>query len=102
MGKIRKSLISIGIWLLLQIIARIAFGIAANNRGVEYMDLIAPAMLILNMSFILILWIIRFYRIKELGQSVPSIVLLMSLVLGFCSLYAVNITGTGILLTVRS
>ena len=91
MGKIRKSLISIGIWLLLQIIARIAFGIAANNRGVEYMDLIAPAMLILNLSFILILWIIRFYRIKELGQSVPSIVLLMSLVLGFCSLYAVNI-----------
>ena len=55
------------------------------------MDLIAPAMLILNLSFILILWIIRFYRIKELGQSVPSIVLLMSLVLGFCSLYAVNI-----------
>lgn len=91
MGKIRKTLISIGLWGLLQIIVGIAFAIVSKTRGVDYLDMMAPALLISNLTFIIILWIIRFYKIKELGQSVPSIVLLMSLVLGFCALYAVDI-----------
>ena len=91
MGKIRKTLISIGLWGLLQIIVGIAFAIVSKTRGVDYLDMMAPALLISNLTFIIILWIIRFYKIRELGQSVPSIVLLMSLVLGFCALYAVDI-----------
>lgn len=91
MGKIRKTLISIGLWGLLQIIVGITFAIVSKIRGVDYLDIMAPALLISNLTFIIILWIIRFYKIKELGQSVPSIVLLMSLVLGFCALYAVDI-----------
>ena len=91
MGKIRKTLISIGLWGLLQIIVGITFAIVSKIRGVDYLDIVAPALLISNLTFIIILWIIRFYKIKELGQSVPSIVLLMSLVLGFCALYAVDI-----------
>ena len=91
MGKIRKTLISIGLWGLLQIIVGITFAIVSKIRGVDYLDMMAPALLISNLTFIIILWIIRFYKIKELGQSVPSIVLLMSLVLGFCALYAVDI-----------
>ena len=91
MGKIRKTLISIGLWGLLQIIVGITFAIVSKIRGVDYLDIMAPALLISNLTFIIILWIIRFYKIKELGQSGPSIVLLMSLVLGFCALYAVDI-----------
>ena len=91
MGKIRKTLISIGLWGMLQIIVGITFAIVSKIRGVDYLDIVAPALLISNLTFIIILWIIRFYKIKELGQSVPSIVLLMSLVLGFCALYAVDI-----------
>jgi len=91
MGKIKRTLQTIGLWILLQIVVFAIFGIAAKVKGVDFMGYTAPALLISNLTLIIVLWIIRFYKIKELGQSVPSIVLLMSLVLGFCSLYAVDI-----------
>lgn len=91
MGKVKKSLQTIGLWILLQVMAYAISGIVAKVRGLDFLDYVAPALLISNLTLILVLWIIRFFKIKELGQSVPSIVLLMSLVLGFCSLYAVNI-----------
>ena len=88
---IKKTLKTIGLWLLLQIVAVIPFVIVANIKDMDFMELMAPALLVANLALILVLWMIRYFKMKELGQSIPPIVLLMSLILGFCSLYAVDI-----------
>lgn len=91
MGKIKKTLKTIGIWILLQIIAVVPFAIIASSKGKNIIEYMAHALLAADLAIILVLWIIRYFKMKELGEKVPPIVLLMSLILGFCSLYAVDI-----------
>ena len=91
MGKIKKTLGTIGLWILLQIVAIVPYLIVANIRDIDYMDLMAPAMLVADLAVILVLWIIRYYKMKELGERVPLIVLLLALVLGFASFTAIDI-----------
>lgn len=91
MAKIKKTLSTIGIWLGLQIAVTIPFAIVAAVRKQDMMDILAPALLIADAAVILILWAIRYFKIKELFKGVPAEVLLLSLVLGFTAFYAVDI-----------
>jgi hypothetical protein len=91
MAKIKKTLSTIGIWLGLQIAVTVPFAIVAAVRKQDMMDVLAPALLIADAAVILVLWAIRYFKIKELFKGVPAEVLLLSLVLGFAALYAVDI-----------
>lgn len=91
MAKIKKTLTSIGIYLGLQIAVIIPFAIVAAARNQNYLDVVAPALLIADAAIILVLWAIRYFKIKELFKGVPFRVLLLSLVLGFATFYAIDI-----------
>lgn len=91
MAKIKKTLTSIGIFIGLQLAVTIPFAIVAAVRKESVMDIMAPALLIADAAVILVLWAIRYFKIKELFKGVPAEVLLLSLVLGFAALYAVDI-----------
>ena len=91
MAKIKKTLISLGIYLGLQITVIVPFAIVAAARNQNYLDIVAPALLIADAAVILVLWAIKYYKFKELVKSVPPRVLLLSLVLGFATFYAIDI-----------
>lgn len=83
MFKIKKTLITLGIWLLSQIIALIFF------PSTDAM--MAPMLLTSEAAVIIILWIIKYYKMADLVKGVPLKVFLASLILGYASLYAIEI-----------
>ena len=91
MAKIKKTLTSIGIWLALQIVVTVPFAIFAMVKGIDAMEIMAPALLISDALVILVLWFMKYYRIKELFSTVPFKILLISLVLGCATFYAIDI-----------
>lgn len=91
MAKIKKTLTAIGIYLAFQIIVTVPFAIYAKIKGIDVMDIMGPALLVSDALVILVLWIMKYYKIKELFTKVPPIVLLLSLVLGFSTFYAIDI-----------
>lgn len=86
----KKTLISIGIWIASQIVVTLIFVIAATIAKIDIAETIAPALAISDALVILILLVMRYYKANELFQLVPGKIFLASMLLGFCSLMAVD------------
>ena len=91
MLRIKKTLTTIGVWLGIQLTVMIPFAIYAATAKKEMTEILAPSLFVSNALVILVLWFMRYYKIRELFQKVPIKVLVLSLVLGFCALYAIDI-----------
>lgn len=83
MSKIKRTLITFAVWLGVQIIALLIF----PRTG----SMMAPMLLTSDATVILVLWALRYFKVSDMFKAVPLKMFLASLVLGYASLYAVEI-----------
>lgn len=91
MAKYKKTLITIALFLGLQIVVTSVFAVVAVFRNTTVMDYMAPALLISDALSILVLWVMKYYQMKEFSNTVPGKVMIMSLILGFFAFWGINI-----------
>lgn len=91
MGKIKKTLTTIGIWLAAQLTVTTIFVIATLILKGDFNSMLAPALLVSDTITIIILFILKYCKVKELFQTAPQNVFLISMIMGFCSLFAVDL-----------
>lgn len=91
MEKIRKSLITLGIWLAAQFIVTIILVGGSMITGGSANDAIAPALAISDAIVILSLFILRYCRISEFFQKIDPKLFIYSVVFGFFGLYLVDL-----------
>jgi len=94
MGKIRQTLITLGIWIGIQLIVTVIFMIAGLAQGADMNTLInsimAPALLVSDALVVILLIAIRFCKFKELFQKIPGDVFLVTMIFGLCTMFAVD------------
>jgi hypothetical protein len=94
MGKIRRTLVTLGIWIGVQILVTLIMIIAATANGAEISGVIntimAPSLLISDALVIILLIAIRYCKAKELFQLVPKDIFIISLIFGICGMFAVD------------
>ncbi len=94
MEKIKKTLISIGIFLASQIVVSTIFVIAGLMQGMDMKTAVnstlGMALLISDLLTIILLLILKYCRFKELFKKVPADVLLISIVFALSGMYAVE------------
>lgn len=83
MSKIKRTLITFAVWLGVQIIALIAFPRTDS--------MMAPMLLTSDAAIILALWALKYFKVSDMFKAVPLKIFLASMVLGYASLYAVEI-----------
>ena len=86
MFKIKRTLITLIIWLGVQFIVMLIFPHSDNMLG--------PAGFAANAAIILALWAIKYFKPTDLCERVPVKVFVASLILGYASLYVVSIIQT--------
>ncbi len=91
MEKIRKSLITLGIWLAAQFIVTIILVGGSMITGGSANEAIAPALAISDAIVILSLFILRYCRISEFFQKINPKLFFYSVVFGFFGLYLVDL-----------
>lgn len=92
----KKTLITIGIWIAAQLVVTVFFMIAAMIMGNDMNSILAPALLVSDFLVIIILLIMKYCGIKELFKGVPFDVFLISLVFAICGMMAVDLLSTSV------
>ena len=92
--KIKRTLVSIGVFFAAQVLVSLIFLIAGMAQGMGMMEAmtatLGPALLISDFLVIVILLLMKYCSIKELFKKVPADVLLMSIVFAMTGMYAVE------------
>lgn len=98
MEKIKRTLISIGIFFAAQIVVSTIFLIAGMVQGMDIQtalnSTLGIALVISDLLVILILLVLKYYKFKELFQKVPVDKFLISIVFALCGMYAVELLST--------
>ena len=94
MGKIKKTLISLGIWLSAQLTVTIIYAIVALILKKDFNSLMGQALLVSDFLAIVVFILIRFCKIKEIFQPAPAQMFLASMLLGISALFAVDILAS--------
>ena len=98
MEKIKRTLVSIGIFVVTQIVVTAIFMIAGIAHGMDMNTAVnstlGPALLISDLLVIIILLILKYCSFKELFKTVPADVLLISVVFALCGMFAVDILSS--------
>ena len=98
MEKIKRTLVSIGIFVVAQIVVTAIFMIAGIAHGMDMSTAVnstlGPALLISDLLVIVILLILKYCSFKELFKTVPADVLLISVVFALCGMFAVEIISS--------
>lgn len=98
MEKIKRTLVSIGIFFAAQIVVTAIFIIAGKAQGMDISTAVnstlGPALLISDLLVIVILLIMKYCSVKELFKTVPANVLLISVVFALCGMFAVEILSS--------
>ena len=96
--KIKRTLVSIGTYLVAQILITIIFVIAGIVQGLDMKDAIyavaGPALLVSDFLVIVVLLLLKYCSIKELFKRVPVDVLLISIVFAMTGMYAVELVSS--------
>lgn len=96
--KIKRTLVSIGIYLAAQILITIIFLIAGIVQGMDMNNAIyavaGPALLVSDFLVIVVLLLLKYCSIKELFKKVPADVLLISIVFAMTGMYAVELVAS--------
>ena len=96
--KIKRTLVSIGVFFAAQLLVSIIFLIAGMAQGMGMMEAmtatLGPALLISDFLVIVILLLMKYCSIKELFKKVPADVLLMSIVFAMTGMYAVELVSS--------
>lgn len=96
--KIKRTLVSIGVFFAAQLLVSIIFIIAGMIQGMGIMEAMTatmgPALLISDFLVIVILLLLKYFGIKELFKKVPVDVLLISIVFAMTGMYAVELVSS--------
>ena len=96
--KIKRTLVSIGIYLVVQILIMIIFLIAGIVQGMDMENAIyavaGPALLVSDFLVIVVLLLLKYCSIKELFKRVPAHVLLISIIFAMTGMYAVEFVSS--------
>ena len=98
MEKIKRTLVSIGIFFVVQIVITAIFIVSGMAQGMDLNTAVnnslGEALLISDLLVIVILLIIKYCSFKELFKPVPAEVLLISVVFALCGMFAVEILSS--------
>ena len=98
MEKIKRTLVSIGVFVAAQILVTVVFLIAGVAQGMDMQTAVnstlGPVLLVSDFLVIVILLAIKYCGFKELFQKVPADVLLISIVFAMCGMFAVDLLST--------
>lgn len=98
MEKIKRTLVSIGVFIAAQILVSVVFIIAAMAQGMDMQTAVnstlGPVLLVSDFLVIVILLAIKYCSFKELFQKVPADVLLISIVFALCGMFAVELLSS--------
>ena len=98
MEKIKRTLVSIGVFVAAQILVTVVFLIAGVAQGMDMQTAVnstlGPALLVSDFLVIVILLAIKYCGFKEMFQKVPADVLLISIVFAMCGMFAVDLLST--------
>lgn len=98
MEKIKRTLVSIGIFIAAQILVSVIFIIAAMAQGMDMQTAINSSLgivlLVSDFLVIVILLAIKYCSFKELFKKVPVDVLLISIVFALCGMFAVELLSS--------
>ena len=98
MEKIKRTLVSIGVFIAAQIVVSVIFIIAAMVQGMDIQTAVnstlGPVLLVSDFLVIVILLAIKYCSFKELFQKVPADVLLISIVFALCGMFAVELLSS--------
>ena len=98
MEKIKRTLVSIGIFVAAQILVSVIFIIAAMAQGMDMQTAVnstlGPVLLVSDFLVIVILLAIKYCSFKELFQKIPADVLLISIVFALCGMFAVELLSS--------
>lgn len=98
MEKIKRTLVSIGIFIAAQILVSVIFIIAAMSQGMDMQTAINSSLgivlLVSDFLVIVILLAIKYCSFKELFKKVPVDVLLISIVFALCGMFAVELLSS--------
>lgn len=96
--KIKRTLVSIGVFFAAQLLVSLIFIIAGMIQGMGIMEAMTatmgPALLISDFLVIVILLLLKYCGIKELFRKVPVDVLLISIVFAMTGMYAVELLSS--------
>ena len=96
--KIKRTLVSIGIYLVAQILIMIIFLIAGIVQGMDMENAIyavaGPALLVSDFLVIVVLLLLKYCSIKELFKRIPAHVLLISIIFAMTGMYAVEFVSS--------
>ena len=96
--KIKRTLVSIGIYLVAQILITIIFLIAGIVQGMDMKNALyevaGPALLVSDFLVIVVLLLLKYCSIKELFKRVPAHVLLISIIFAMTGMYAVELVSS--------
>lgn len=98
MEKIKRTLVSIGVFVAVQIVVTIIFLIAGMVQGMDMATAVTQtmgkALLVSDFLVIVILLLLKYCHIKELFKKVPFDVLLISIVFALCGMFAVELLSS--------
>ena len=96
--KIKRTLVSIGIYLVAQILIMIIFLIAGIVQGMDMENAIyavaGPALLVSDFLVSVVLLLLKYCSIKELFKRIPAHVLLISIIFAMTGMYAVEFVSS--------
>lgn len=88
MGKIQKTLITLGLWLGIQIIVMLIFKVVSVFNHTDFNSMMAQILLISDGLIAISLLILRYCRIREMFTLVPKQAFVLSLVMAISALFA--------------
>lgn len=98
MEKIKRTLISIGIFFASQIVVSLIFVIAGVTQGMDINTAVnsnlGMALLISDLLTVFLLLILKFCRFKELFKRVPANLLLFSIIFALSGMFAVELLSS--------
>ena len=98
MEKIKRTLVSIGVFIAAQIVVTAIFVIAGLAKGMDINTAVnsnlGMSLLVSDFLVIVILLALKYCSLKELFKRVPANVLLISIVFALCGMFAVEILSS--------
>ena len=98
MEKIKRTLVSIGVFIAAQILVSVIFIIAAIAQGMDIQTAVnstlGMVLLVSDFLVIVILLTMKYCSFKELFKKVPIDVLLISIVFALCGMFAVELISS--------
>lgn len=88
MGKIQKTLITLGLWLGIQIIVMLIFKVVSIYNHTDFDSMMAQMLLISDGLIAISLLTLRYCRIREMFTLVPKQAFVLSLVMAISALFA--------------